>query len=381
MSHSYDFNFPSIDDLRDKARKRIPRFAFEYLDGGCNEDVNLYKNTSDLRQVELAPRYLTSYRGADLKTELFGHTYDAPFGIAPIGLQGLIWPNAPEILAKAAVKHHVPFILSTVSTASLERISEITEGKAWYQLYYLAEDKLRDDIIRRLQSSGYEVLVLLCDVPSFGFRPRDIRNGLAMPPRMTLKNILQILSHPTWALKTLQHGKPNFATLKPYMPKKLDMKQLGALMNRTFSGRLDESKIAPVREKWKGKLVLKGVATEADAELAVKWGLDGIIVSNHGGRQIDVGQSAIQSLEPIAKKFSSKIKIMMDSGIRTGPDIARTIARGAEFTFLGRSFMYAVAALGDAGGDHIISVLKTQVQQVMEQVGCEKVNQLKEHLI
>ncbi|MBS1486308.1 MAG: alpha-hydroxy-acid oxidizing protein [Bacteroidetes bacterium] len=381
MSHSYDFNFPSIDDLRDKARKRIPRFAFEYLDGGCNEDVNLYKNTSDLRQVELAPRYLTSYRGADLKTELFGHTYDAPFGIAPIGLQGLIWPNAPEILAKAAVKHHVPFILSTVSTASLERISEITEGKAWYQLYYPAEDKLRDDIIRRLQSSGYEVLVLLCDVPSFGFRPRDIRNGLAMPPRMTLKNILQILSHPTWALKTLQHGKPNFATLKPYMPKKLDMKQLGALMNRTFSGRLDESKIAPVREKWKGKLVLKGVATEADAELAVKWGLDGIIVSNHGGRQIDVGQSAIQSLEPIAKKFSSKIKIMMDSGIRTGPDIARTIARGAEFTFLGRSFMYAVAALGDAGGDHIISVLKTQVQQVMEQVGCEKVNQLKEHLI
>lgn len=140
MSHSYDFNFPSIDDLRDKARKRIPRFAFEYLDGGCNEDVNLYKNTSDLRQVELAPRYLTSYRGADLKTELFGHTYDAPFGIAPIGLQGLIWPNAPEILAKAAVKHHVPFILSTVSTASLERISEITEGKAWYQLYYPAED-------------------------------------------------------------------------------------------------------------------------------------------------------------------------------------------------------------------------------------------------
>jgi len=156
-----------------------------------------------LRQVELLPYYLSEHTGSTLSTELFGHTYDAPFGVSPIGLQGLVWPNAPEILAKAALKHNLPFILSTVSTSSIERIAEVTEGKAWFQLYHPAEDSLRDDILNRLEASGYDVLVLLCDVPSFGFRPRDIRNGLAMPPKMTLKNIVQVMGRPTWGLNTL----------------------------------------------------------------------------------------------------------------------------------------------------------------------------------
>ena len=381
MKWEYNSKYPSIDDLRNKARSKIPKFAFEYLDGGCNEDVNLHKNTSQLREVELLPYYLSNHKGSDMKTELFGYVYDAPFGISAIGLQGLIWPNSPEILAKAALQHNIPFMLSTVTTSSIERIIELTEGKAWYQLYHPAEDSLRDDILKRLQAANYQVLALLCDVPSFGYRPRDIRNGLAMPPRMTFKNILQMMSRPEWAIKTLYHGTPNFATMKPYMPKGLDMKKLGEFMNKTFSGRLNEEKIAPIRDKWKGKIVLKGVATEEDTEMAIKLGLDGIIVSNHGGRQLDAGQSTIKSLEPIVKKYKGKIKIIMDSGIRTGPDIARTLASGAEFTFLGRSFMYSVAALGNEGGNHIISILKTQLQQVMEQISCGHVTDFKNHLI
>ena len=381
MKWPYDSRYPSIDDLRKKARRKIPGFAFEYLDGGCNEDVNLYKNTAEIRAIELAPYYLSEHKGSDLQTELFGHVYDAPFGISPIGLQGLIWPNSPEILAKASVRHNIPFILSTVTTSSIETISQLTEGRAWYQLYHPAEEKLRDDIIKRLDAADYPVLVLLSDVPSFGFRPRDIRNGLAMPPRMTVKNILQIMTRPEWALKTLHHGTPNFATLKPYMPKNLDMKQLGRFMNQTFSGRLNAERIAPIRDKWKGKLVVKGVATEADVETAIKLGVDGIIVSNHGGRQLDAAQSAVKSLLPIVDKYKGKIKIMMDSGLRSGPDIARVLASGAEFTFLGRSFMYAVAALGTEGGDHVISILKTQLQQVMDQVCCEKVCSLPDFLV
>lgn len=377
----YNSNYPGIDDLILRAKKRIPRFAFEYLDGGCNEDVNLRKNTEELRQVELLPYYLSAHSGVDLSTELFGHTYDAPFGVAPIGLQGLIWPNAPEILAKAAVRHNLPFILSTVTTAGIERIAEVTEGKAWYQLYHPAEDALRDDILKRLEASGYNVLVLLCDVPSFGFRPRDIRNGLAMPPRMTLQNIIQIMGRPVWALNTLLHGTPNFATLKPYMPKGLNMSQLGQFMNRTFSGRLNAEKIAPIRDRWKGKLVLKGCATVEDADMAVSLGFDGLLVSNHGGRQLDAGQSTIRSLAPIAEKYKGRIKLMMDSGIRTGPDIARTLASGADFTFLGRSFMYGVAALGDEGADHIMGMLKTQLYQVMDQVCCHRVEDLPKHLV
>lgn len=380
MSWPYNKNYPSIEDLRQKAKGRIPRFAFEYLDGGCNEDVNLNKNTQELREVELVPVYLKPAPPVNLQTELFGHVYDAPFGIAPVGLQGLIWPNATEILAKAAHQHNIPFILSTVTTSSIERVSELTEGKAWFQLYHPAEDALRDDIIQRLKDSKYDVLVLLCDVPSFGFRPRDIRNGLAMPPNMTLNNILQIMGKPRWALNTLLHGTPEFATLKKYIPKGLNMKGLGQFMDKTFSGRLNKEKISAIRDQWKGKLVLKGVASEADAEMAVQLGLDGIIVSNHGGRQIDAGESGIHSLIPIERKYKHKIKIMMDSGIRSGPDVARALASGAEFTFLGRSFMYGVAALGEAGGDHTIAILKTQLQQVMNQVGCESANELVNYL-
>jgi L-lactate dehydrogenase (cytochrome) len=380
MTLQFDSRYPTVADLRVRAKSRIPKFAFEYLDGGCNEDINLARNTSDIREIELIPEYLTEHQGSEMKTELFGHQYDAPFGIAPVGLQGLMWPKSPEILAKAAFKHNIPFVLSTVTTSSIETISEITEGRAWFQLYHPAEDKVRDDIINRAKNAGCEVLVILCDVPTFGYRPRDIRNGLAMPPKMSLKNILQIIGKPNWAMKTLVHGQPAFETLKPYMPKNLNLKQLGQFMDQTFSGRLNEEKIKPIRDMWPGKLVLKGVASEADAEKAVSCGLDGIIVSNHGGRQLDAGPSAIRSLQRIAEKFSDQLTIMMDSGIRSGPDIARTLANGAEFTFMGRAFMYGVAALGEAGGDHTISILKRQLQQVMEQICCERVQDFPRHL-
>lgn len=369
----YNSNYPSVEDLRNKAKKRIPKFAFEYLDGGCNEDVNLIRNTKEIRDVELVPQYLTKHTKSEMKTELFGHTYDAPFGISPIGLQGLMWPKAPEILAKAAFEHNIPFVLSTVTTTSIERAAELTEGRAWFQLYHPANNKLRDDIIQRADNAELPVLVILSDVPTFGFRPRDIRNGLAMPPKMSLTNMLQIMGKPNWALRTLFNGQPNFETLKPYMPKNLDLKQLGKFMDQTFSGRLDEEKIKPIRDMWKGKLVLKGVASEMDVEKAIKLGLDGVIVSNHGGRQLDAGQSSIASSRPIIEKYGDLIKIMIDSGLRSGPDIARCLATGADFTFLGRSFMYSVAALGSKGGDHIISLLKTELQQIMEQVCCERV--------
>jgi len=378
---NFNSKYPSVTDLRTRAKKKIPKFAFEYLDGGCNEDVNLHKNTKEIRDVELLPYYLSKHQGSSMKTELFGHTYDAPFGIAPVGLQGLMWPNAPEILAKAAFEHNIPFVLSTVTTSSIERISEITEGKAWFQLYHPAENRLRDDIIKRAEAAECPVLVILCDVPTFGFRPRDIRNGLAMPPKMSARNILQIMGKPEWAMKTLVHGQPNFETLKPYMPKNLDLKQLGKFMDETFSGRLNEEKIKPIRDMWKGKLVLKGVANEADAEKAISLGLDGIIVSNHGGRQLDAGESTIKPLSRIAKSYGEKITVMMDSGLRSGPDIARTLASGAKFTFMGRSFMYGVAALGNQGGNHTISLLKTELQQVMEQICCENVSNFPYHKI
>lgn len=381
MALKFNSAYPSMDDLRNKAMRRIPKFAFEYLDGGCNEDVSISRNTSEIRAVQLQPRYLRNTGIRSTKTTILGMEYDAPFGIAPVGLQGLMWPNSPEILAKAAFAHNIPFILSTVTTMSIERASELTEGNAWFQLYNPAEDVVRDDIINRAEAAGCPVLVLLCDVPTFGYRPRDIRNGLALPPNMSLTNILQILGKPTWALNTLKHGQPTFETLKPYTPEGLNLKQLGQFMDKTFSGRLNEERIKPIRDKWKGKLVLKGVASEQDTQDAIRMGFDGIIVSNHGGRQLDAAQSTINSLSEIVATYSEQIEIMMDSGLRSGPDIARTVASGAKFTFMGRSFLYGCGALGNQGGDHTISMLKTQFKQVMDQLCCERVEDLPKHLI
>ena len=381
MANSFDTAYPSVDDLRSKAKKRVPAFAFEYLDGGCNEDVSIQRNTSEIRDVQLQPRYLNNYGQSSTKTKVLGMEFDAPFGIAPVGLQGLMWPNSPAILAKAAHKNNIPFILSTVTTMNIEKASELTEGNAWFQLYNPVEDAVRNDIIDRAEAAGCPVLVLLCDVPTFGYRPRDFRNGLALPPKMSARNIMQILGKPTWAFNTLKHGQPTFENLKPYTPEGLNLKQLGAFMDRTFSGKLNEEKIKPIRDRWKGKLVLKGVQSLQDTQDAIRMGFDGIIVSNHGGRQLDAAQSTINSLKEIAATYGDQIEVMMDSGLRSGPDIARAMACGAKFTFMGRSFMYGCGALGNKGGEHTIGMLKTQFKQVMDQLVCERVEDLPKHLI
>lgn len=369
----YNPRYPCVKDLKERAKRRIPKFAFDYLEGGCNEEVNLRRNKSDFEDVVLMPQYLKGFKGLDMAVDLFGHRYDAPFGISPIGLQGLMWPNAPEILAKAALKHNIPYILSTVSTSSIERIAEVSKGRAWFQLYHPTEDRLRDDILRRLHDVECPVLVVLVDVPSFGIRYREVKAGLSMPPKHNVRNFMQAAIRPAWALATLRTGMPEFATLKPYMDKGLDMTQLGKFMNATFTGRVDAEKIAVIRERWKGKLVVKGIVSEEDTQKAIELGVDGIIVSNHGGRQIDAGESTIKPLKHLAAKYGHAIKIMIDSGLRSGPDIGRALACGADFTFMGRPFMYGVAALAGQGGDHTIAMMKTQLKQVMEQVCCERV--------
>lgn len=381
MKLNINSQYPSVSDLRKRAKFKMPKFAFDYLDGGCNDDINLNKNRTDIQKIELMPNYLSDFDESLMKTELFGHTYDAPFGIAPIGLQGLMWPNSPEILAKAAMEHNIPFILSTVTTSSIETIAEITEGKSWFQLYHPADEKIKNDLLDRAENAGVSVLVILADVPTFGFRPRDIKNGLSMPPKMNLNNIIEVIKNPEWTLKTLLYGKPAFKTMMPYIPKGLNLQKLGEFMDITFSGRLNEERIASIRSKWKGTLIIKGIVGEQDAEKAIRLGADGLIISNHGGRQLDAGQSSIVSMTDLAKKYKNKIKIMVDSGLQSGPDIARAMASGAEFTFMGRSFMYGVGALGNEGGNHTISLIKKELLQVMEQLCCEKTSDFKNHLI
>jgi L-lactate dehydrogenase (cytochrome) len=323
----------------------------------------------------LRPNYLKDFSKVDLSATIFDKKYNLPFGIAPIGLQGLIWPGAPKILAKAAKKFNIPYILSTVSTEDIESIAEVNED-AWFQLYNPVDASIRDNMLERCEAVGVKVLVVLADVPAFGYRPKEIRNGLAIPPKMTLSNMWQIASHPHWALATLMYGAPQFKMLKPYLPSNLSLKHLGMFMNQTFDGRLNEDRIKAIREKWKGKMILKGVASIEDANKALQWGVDGLIISNHGGRQLDAAESTIDTLRSLSLHLKSKTTVMVDSGIRNGVDVASMAATGADFTFLGRSFMYGVGAMSNDGGDQVISILGKELTQVMQQIGCERIGDL-----
>lgn len=381
--YRYNSRYPSIADLKTKAKSRIPKFAFDYLEGGANEELNLTRNESDFDDILLKPQYLHVAGDIDMSVELFGKRYSAPFGISPIGLQGLMWPNAPEILAKAAAKHDIPYTLSTVSTSSIERIAEVSDGKAWFQLYHPTEDRLRDDILRRLKDVECPVLVVLVDVPSFGLRYREIKSGLSMPPKMNIANVVQAMLRPLWGIKTLQHGIPSFATLKPYMEKGLDLSQLGQFMNKTFTGKVNIEKVKAIRDIWKGPLVLKGIASDEDMQAAIDIGVDGVIVSNHGGRQLDAGESSIHSLIHLANNpaYKDKIKIMLDGGMRSGVDLGRAHAVGSAFNFMGRPFMYGVGALGDEGAENTINLFKAQLYQVMQQLSLETIDQFPARLI
>ncbi|TMO42183.1 alpha-hydroxy-acid oxidizing enzyme [Pseudoalteromonas sp. S4389] len=381
MNNYFNHKYPDISDLKKKAKQRIPRFAFDYLEGGCMEERSVQRNRDEINAVQLRSTLLKPFSGSDQSVELFGHTYSAPFGIAPVGLQGLMWPKAPEILAKAAAEKNIPYVLSTVSSSSLERIAEVSEGHAWFQLYNPTDESIRKDLLSRIKAAHYPVLVVTVDVPTFGYRPRDIRNGLAMPPKMTLSNIMQMLSRPRWFYETALAGKPEMQTLKPYMSKDMPTDELAAFMNKTVMGRVDIEGLKPIRDMWQGPLVIKGLISEQDVKSAIELGADAVVISNHGGRQLDAGESPVKPLQTIASKYSKDIKIFMDSGLRSGTNIVSALASGADFTFLGRPFVYGIGALGDKGGIHTINALMMQVTQIMNQLGCEKVTDLPSFLV
>lgn len=381
MNDYFNNKYPEISDLKKKAKSRIPKFAFDYLEGGCMEELGIKRNRKDIEAVQLRSELLKPFNGSDLSVDIFGHTYNAPFGIAPVGLQGLMWPKAPDILAKAAAQKNIPYVLSTVSSSALEHIAEISEGHAWFQLYNPTDTNVRKSLLDRVVAAQYPVLVVTVDVPTFGYRPRDIKNGLAMPPQMTLSNILQMLACPSWLLTTALAGVPEMMTLKPYMPKKMSNDQFESFLNKAVMGPVTIDGLKPIRDYWQGPLVIKGLINESDVKLAVELGADGVVISNHGARQLDNSESPIVPLQRISQKYGDKIKIFMDSGLRSGSNIASALASGADFTFLGRPFVYGVAALANKGGLHTINALTLQLTQIMNQLGCTRVTDLSKYLV
>ena len=359
------------------ARRRIPRFAFDYLAGGIGREDCLAENLAALKAVKLRPRYLSNEADRpDCRQTLFGQTYDAPFGIAPVGLGGLIWPKAAEHLAVAAETHNVPFALSSFATSSVEDIAEAVGRCAWFQLYPTVDEEVDRDMLRRARAAGCEVLVVTVDVPTETRRDHDLRNGLSVPPRFDLETIAEMAMRPRWALAMARSGVPRFRNLAPYIPEDAGLAELGRFLTELVDGHVSAEKMKRLRDVWPGKLIVKGILDPEDARLCQSIGADAVVVSNHGGRQLDAAEPVTKVLGLIREAVGPDMPLLADGGVRTGLDIARLLACGADFVLGARAFMFALAACGAPGADHVMKVLKAEFRMTLAQIGCPRVADL-----
>lgn len=370
----------NIAALKARAKKRIPAFAFDYLAGGCNDNLALAKNRHSLDSVALEPRYLDGDGLTGTETSLLGHAWRYPFGIAPLGLGGIIWPGAAEAHARAAKELNIPYVLSTLATTSLEKAVQLADGNCWFQLYPPKDISIRNDLIKRAQDAGCRHLVVTVDVPVAGRRPKDIQNGLAIPPRIDLHSLWQSALRPRWSVETLIHGLPRFESIMPYVDKTASLAEVADYIRIQLKAVVDEKLLREIRRDWPHHLIVKGISTVRDAQIAVDAGADALIVSNHGGRQLDAAIPAIDQLSGIVDSIGDNAVVMADSGVESGVDIARFLARGAQMVFCGRAFMYGVGAFGAPGALHSGEILAAELEQVLAQLRCASPAQLKERL-
>lgn len=358
----------SIGDLARRAWWRLPGFAFGFLDGGSGEESGLRRNRQRLEAVRLSPRVCRGVKPAT-EAELFGQTYALPFGAAPVGMGNLIWPGADLAVARQAARLKIPVVASTVASTSLEEIAEAAEGHAWFQLYCSREDRINRDLLARAWAAGIRVLAVTVDVPMAGDRRRDVRNRFILPFRPGLRFAAQVAASPFWALAMLRAGSPGFPNLARYGSKVRDQ-TLAGFITAQIKDDLTWDDVRALRDLWQGKLLIKGVLNAADARTALGLGADGIWVSNHGGRQLDSAPASIDALSAIRAALGREAVVVVDGGIRSGEDVIRAGAVGADFVFAGRAFYYGAAAGGEAGAVRAADLLAADVKRTLTQIGC-----------
>ena len=374
----------SVSDYRALAKARVPHFLFEYLDGGSYDEVTLRRNVEDLQSVALKQRVLRDVSSIDLSTELFGRRWSMPVGLGPVGLSGLYARRGEVQAAKAAAAANVLFTLSTVSACSIEEVAQGSGHPFWLQLYVIRDRGFMRELIARARDAKCEALLFTVDLPTPGSRYRDYRSGLTGSHGLGAKvrRFGQLLSRPDWLWDVGLHGRPHsMGNLTKVVAKGSGLSDFGTWIANNFDPSMSWKDIEWIRSEWPGPLVLKGILDADDAREAVASGADGIVVSNHGGRQLDGVLSSARALPAIADAIAGRLPVLADGGVRSGLDVVRMLALGADYVLLGRAWVYALAARGGAGVSHVLKLVDAEMRVAMALTGCTRIDQISEDVL
>ena len=368
-----------IDDLKRLHKRRTPKMFFDYCESGSYTEQTFRENTTDFQKLRLRQKVAVDMLGRRTDSTMIGTKVSMPVALAPVGMTGMQRADGEIKAAKAAEKAGVPFTLSTMSICSIEDIAEHTKAPFWFQLYVMKDEEFVDSAIERARKAGCSALVLTLDLQILGQRHKDLKNGLSAPPRLTLRNILDMTIRPQWSLEMLGTKRRTFRNIVGHAKGVGDLSSLMSWTNEQFDPQLDWDKIARIRDKWGGKLILKGILDEEDALRAADFGADAIIVSNHGGRQLDGALSAIRMLPRIVRAVGDRTEVFMDSGIRSGQDVLKALALGAKGTFIGRAYIHGLGAMGEAGVTAALEVIRKELDITMALCGEKDVAKLGRH--
>ncbi len=365
-----------IEDLRALAKKRVPRMFYDYADSGSWTEGTYRANESDFQAIKLRQRVAVNMEGRSTATTMVGEKVAMPVATAPVGSTGMQWADGEILVARAAKAFGIPFTLSTMSICSLEDIAAATQAPFWFQLYVMRDREFSDRLIGRAQDAGCSALVLTLDLQILGQRHKDLKNGLTVPPKPTLATWLNLATKPRWVLGMMGTKRRQFGNIVGHVKGVEDLSSLASWTNQQFDPRLNWGDVERIKNRWGGKLILKGIQDVEDAKLAVESGADALIVSNHGGRQLDGAESSIRALPRIVDAVGSKIEVHMDGGVRMGQDVLKARALGARGTFIGRAFVYGLGAMGEAGVTKAFEIIRNELDLTMAFCGRTDIEQV-----
>jgi (S)-mandelate dehydrogenase len=371
----------SIEDLRCLARRRLPRGVFDFFDGGAEDETTLRANRAGFERLRLRPRLLVDVQQPDLSTTIVGGPAAAPLVIAPTGAIGAGWPGADVAIARAAARLGIPYTLSTTATSSIEEVAKQAGGRLWFQLYVLRDQAFTESLLQRAHAAGYEALVVTLDLATGGKRERDLRNRFTVPLRPNWQTIRDFASRPGWCLQVLRHGQPRFENLWGFEGNADPRASIAAKVGASLDASFDWDALQRLRARWPGRFLVKGVARGEDAARLASLGVDGIWVSNHGGRQLDGAVASADILPEVVDAVGARVPVLVDSGVRRGVDVVKALAVGAQAAAVGRATLYGAAAAGEAGAERALQILTEELQRAMQLCGTPRVRDIDRQLL